>query len=209
MDADGFHDLLRAAQATDSQALERLLTLIRPHLEQVARGYADPTRPDASTSDLVQEAWLRAWQKLDQFQGAEADDDTLAMFRAWVGQIVRSLGLNAQRERNAQRRKPPQPIVPLDRPVPGQSTSQGGAIDPAAGEPTPSVAVRAGEQAEMLRKAIEGINDQTARQIVEMRFFDGLSLRQISQRVGLSYDKVRERYQATMGKLERELGGLL
>jgi DNA-directed RNA polymerase specialized sigma24 family protein len=82
MHADGFHQLLRLAQAGDRAAMDRLFELIRPHLQDVARTYADSDRPDESASDLVQEAALRAWQAIGEFRGAENDDETLAMFMA-------------------------------------------------------------------------------------------------------------------------------
>ena len=47
------------------------------------------------------------------------------------------------------------------------------------------------------------------REIVRLCFFDGLSLRQIAERLQLSYDKVRQRYHRSLKVLERELGGLL
>src|SRR5437867_2287578 len=111
-----FRDLVQRAQTGDRQAMDELLPIVRPWLEQSARRYVDPREPGASTSDLVQEAWLQAWQKLDQFRGGRDDQQTLAMFRAWVSRIVRRLGLNAVRHRHAQRRKPQQKIVRLQEP---------------------------------------------------------------------------------------------
>jgi len=57
---------------------------IRPRLEQLAQSHS----PNQSVSDLVHDAWLRAWQKLDQFQGAQDEAHALAMFRAWLAQIA-------------------------------------------------------------------------------------------------------------------------
>ena len=209
IESEGFHELLRQARAGDGQAMNWLVAILRPRLEQLARGYADPDRPDESASDLVQEAWLRVWQKLGQFRGAADNEQTAAVFHDWVGQIVRHLGLNRERDRNAQRRRPPQKPVRLAGGEPSESSSHGGGIDPAAGTPTPSATIQADEQAQMVRAAIERIPDTTDRTIVRLRFFDCLSLRQIAERLNLSYDKVRDRYQASMRLLERELGGLL
>src|SRR6266540_1049936 len=76
--AENFHRLLRNAQNGDSRAMDEFLTALRPHLELVARNYADQSRVDESTSDLVQEAWLRAWRKLATFAGGEGDAETQA-----------------------------------------------------------------------------------------------------------------------------------
>lgn len=81
MPPGGFHDLVRRAQAGDRQAMERLLELVRPHLENLAGGYADPAEPAESTSDLVQSVLVRAWQNIEQFRGGAGDDETFAMFQ--------------------------------------------------------------------------------------------------------------------------------
>jgi RNA polymerase sigma-70 factor (ECF subfamily) len=209
MEPDGFHDLVRRAQAGDRQAMNRVLELLRPHLEAQARRYADPARASASVSDLVQEVRLRAWQKIDQFRGGTTDEQTLALFRAWLGQIVQRLGLNAQRRRKAQRRQPPQPLVPLSPSAGEGAPSRAGGIDPVADGPTPSVNVRADEEARLVQAALEKIPDETDRAILRLRFFDGLSLRQTALQLGLGYDKVRDRYQLLLQRLERELGRFL
>ena len=101
MHAEGFHELLRQAQAGDRQAVDQLLAAIRPDLERLARPYADPGRPDESASDLVQSVLLRAWQNIEQFHGGSGDDETFAMFQGWIAQIAHRLGLNAVRDRKA------------------------------------------------------------------------------------------------------------
>ncbi len=209
MQPDGFHDLLRQARAGDRGALDRVLALLRPYLEQLAARYADPGRAHASASDLVQEACLRAWDKLDQFRGGSSDEQTLALFRSWLGQIVQRLGLNARRDGKAQRRAPRQPLRRLGSPAAGDSTDQAGGVEPAGGEPTPSANLREDEQTRLVRAAVANIPDETDRAIVRLRFFEGLSLRQVAQQLNLTYDKVRERYQISLQRLERDLGQLL
>jgi RNA polymerase sigma factor (sigma-70 family) len=204
-----FQDLLRRAQGGDRQAVDELLVLLRPHLEQLARKYADPDRATASTADLVQEAGLRIWQKLDQFKGADDEGQTLAMFGDWVGQIVRHLGLDRQRQRHAQRRKPSKKLLRLDAGAADRTDTDAGRIDPAGSGPTPSANISAAERARLIQAAVERMPQETDRQIVRLCFFDGLSLRQIAEQLQLSYDKVRQRYHHSLKVLERELGGLL
>ena len=96
-----FNEVVRRAQAGESEAQEELLQVLRPCLEQLARGLAASPRASRSSSDLVQESLLRVWQRLDQFAGNEDDEQSWAMFCAWVGQIVRRLNLNEQRDRGA------------------------------------------------------------------------------------------------------------
>jgi RNA polymerase sigma factor (sigma-70 family) len=197
---EGFNDLIQRAQAGEPEAIDQLMAVLRPHLEQLARGQAAPTG-SRSASDLVQEALLRVWQKLDQFQGTTDDAQTQAMFRSWVGRLFTRLGLNTHRDRHAKRRRPPQKILPLQA---GDTTESG--VDPPGREPTASTHLRRDEESQRIRAALARLPDETGRAILRLHFFEGESLRQISARLGLSYDKVRELYQAGMHHLEQELG---
>jgi RNA polymerase sigma factor (sigma-70 family) len=204
----GFHDLVHRAQAGDPQAVDQLLELVRPRLEELAGGHADPAEPAASTTDLVQQAWLRAWQKLDQFHGGADDAQTWVRFCAWLAQIVRRLGQDARRAR-ARHGPPPRKLRRRRGRQPGESTTQGSSVDPAASEPTPSAAMQAEEQAEMIRAALAKISDATDREILRLRFVEGLSLRQVAERVQSNHETVRQRYHTLLRRLRRELGGSL
>lgn len=205
MDSDGFHILVRKAQDGDRGAMDRVLVALRPRLEKMARGYADPIRPAQSTSDLLQESCLRAWQKLGTFQGGQGDEETFAKFQAWIGRIVRNLGLNQQREGGAMRRSPPEEVLSLDRPRPGASGTSAAGIDAPARGPSPSSHAHMDDMARRVRAALAELNDQTDAVIVRMHFFDEMSFPQIAKRLALRYDQVRERYRSTMRSLEREL----
>jgi RNA polymerase sigma factor (sigma-70 family) len=196
------------AQQGDRQAMDRLLAVLRPRLEKLARRYVEPGSGQASTADLVQEAALRLWQRLAQFQGGPDDRQTLAMFQDWLRQLVRHLAQDRLRQRHAQRRRPPRGLRQLEATAPEGSSSAAGNDPPASG-PTPSANVRSDEQAALIRKALEKIPDPTNRKIVELCFFEGLSLRQIAAQLGLSYDKVREGYHRSLRLLERELRDVL
>jgi RNA polymerase sigma factor (sigma-70 family) len=203
----GFHDLLRRAQAGDQQAFEEVLAIFQPWLNQQAQGRGQAQGPNEGASDLAQEAWLRAWQNLDQFQGAGDDEQTYRMFRAWLKQIVQRLGLNMVRERNAQHRKPPGRMMRLERRQPGESSKQG-AVEPATNGASPSSAAAADEQAEQIRGALERIADPSDREIMRLRFFEGLSFRQIAVRLHDHAENVRQRFHAILRRLERDLKGL-
>lgn len=196
------HDL-NLARDGDRQAMERLLAALGPHLESLARRYAEPGAQE-SVADLVQEAAVRIWQKLAQFQGGE-DEQTAAMFHDWLSQLVRNLALDRQRERHAQRREPPGGVLPLQ----AAGTSEAQPPEPPAAGPTPSANARTEEQANLIRAALDNLPQVVDREIMRLCFFEGLSLRQIADRLQLSYDKVRERYHHSLRVLERELRGLL
>jgi RNA polymerase sigma factor (sigma-70 family) len=198
----GFQDLLARARSGDRAATDELLALIHPWLEQLARNHAALHRPDGSASDLVQEAWLRAWQKLDQFHGTEDEAQAVAMFRGWLACIVARLGLNAVREGEAKQLTPPGKLLRLD----GESAVL---LDPSTGEPTPSACVQEAEQARLVQEALARLTDPLDRDIVRLRFSEGMSLRQAAQRLGLNHETVRQRYHALLRRLQQDLNGLL
>jgi RNA polymerase sigma factor (sigma-70 family) len=199
-----FHETLQKAQAGDKQATYELLEIVRPHLERLAHGYADPNQACETTSDLVQEAWLRAWQSLDQFEGGEGAEETLLKFRAWVGRIVHRLGLNQQRDQRAKIRRPEgRAVLPLHgNPLTGLA---GPDPVPAGDGPTPSACVMADEDVAQVQAAIAKLPSAEQRSVIQLRFFEGLSLRQAALRLGITYDTARERYERALALLEREL----
>lgn len=205
MEHTGFQDLVERAQAGDRKAMDEVLSILRPHLEALARSYAEPTRPAQSTADLLQEACLRAWRKLDRFDTGEDDEETFAMFRAWVGQIVRRLGMNARRDLAAKGRSPPGQILRLG-PEGDDGKHQGGEHVLPSSTLTPSAYACADELAHRIEAALDELPDQGVARIVRMRFFDGLTIPEIAKRLGLSPDQVRERHRSAMRLLRRDLG---
>jgi RNA polymerase sigma factor (sigma-70 family) len=153
----------------------------------------------------MQDAALRAWQAIGEFRGAERDSENQAAFMAWLGRIVERVGLNAIRDRQAQRRNPTRKILSLDQ-AGGPEETSSPAMEPVANESSPSGHLAGVEQRQIIHDALEKLLNDEDRTIVRLRFFDGLSLREISERLNVSYDHVRERYRVSMRKLERELG---
>ncbi|HTU92671.1 MAG TPA: sigma-70 family RNA polymerase sigma factor [Gemmataceae bacterium] len=199
----GFHDLLARARDGDRTAIDELMARIRPWIEQMARQALPRPCPDRSVSDLVQEAWLRVWQKLNQFQGAADEAQSVAMFRAWLARIVARLGLNAVRDAGAQQRMPPGKLLPLDG---GRAAGDSlPSLDPSASEPTPSANVRAEERTRLVQEALVRLSDPLDRDIIRLRFFEGLSLRQVAHRLDCNHETVRQRYHALLVRLQQDL----
>jgi RNA polymerase sigma factor (sigma-70 family) len=186
---DEFAELLSRARAGDAAAMNNLLALAQPWLEHAAAEFHDPGHADASTADLVQEAWLQAWRKLDQFHGGDDKVTTHAAFRAWLGRIVRRLALNRIRERRAERRQAPGSVRPLE-------------LEPGDSGPSPSSLVNRAEQADNLRAAIERLENAEDRQLLALRFDEGLSFREIGARLGITHERVRRRLNTLLRSLE-------
>jgi RNA polymerase sigma-70 factor, ECF subfamily len=108
-------DLMRRLQHADPTALDSLITchgaVLRRHLER----YVSPAEAD----DLLQEVWLRVWQRAGQWEGR-------GKVLAWLLAIATNLALNHLRGRRE--------TVPLEafpeEDVPDVSTLGGDAIVP-------------------------------------------------------------------------------
>src|SRR5579871_6857090 len=85
--------LVRAAQKGDMAAFEELVARHRDKI--YARAYSMVRNEDEAT-DLSQEAWVKGWQRLKQFQGE-------ASFATWMTRIVINLCLDHLRKQKRQR----------------------------------------------------------------------------------------------------------
>jgi len=85
--------LVRAAQKGDMGAFEELVARHRDKI--YARAYS-MMRNEEEAIDLSQEAWVKAWQRLKQFQGESS-------FGTWMTRIVINLCLDQLRRHKRQR----------------------------------------------------------------------------------------------------------
>src|SRR5215831_2475100 len=85
--------LVRAAQSGDMAAFEEL---VARHRDKVYARAFSMMRNEEEALDLSQEAWVKAWQRLKQFQGE-------ASFATWLTRIVINLCLDQLRKQQRQR----------------------------------------------------------------------------------------------------------
>ena len=85
--------LVRAAQRGDMAAFEELVARHRDKI--YARAYS-MMRNEEEAVDLSQEAWVKGWQRLRQFQGE-------ASFGTWMTRVVINLCLDQLRKQKRQR----------------------------------------------------------------------------------------------------------
>src|SRR6266508_2375358 len=85
--------LVKSSQKGDMQAFEELVVRHRDKI--YARAYS-MMRNEEEAIDLSQEAWVKAWQRLKQFQGESS-------FSTWMTQIVINLCLDQLRRHKRQR----------------------------------------------------------------------------------------------------------
>src|SRR5215475_11996978 len=85
--------LVGAAREGDMAAFEELVARHRDKI--YARAFSMMRNEDEAV-DLSQEAWVKGWQRLDQFHGESS-------FPTWVTRIVINLCLDQLRKRKRQR----------------------------------------------------------------------------------------------------------
>jgi len=91
--ADSDEALIKAAKGGDMEAFEEL---VARHRDKVYARAFSMMRNEDEALDLSQEAWVKSWQRLQQFQGDSS-------FGTWITRIVINLCLDQLRKRKRQR----------------------------------------------------------------------------------------------------------
>jgi RNA polymerase sigma-70 factor (ECF subfamily) len=168
--------LVRAAQAGDANAF----ALLVDRHERMALGlaYAIVQDPDAA-ADVTQEAFIRAWRKIRTL-------DAPARFSGWLAEIVRNAATDHQR-RNGRRKLHPLEELELEET-----------------RPSPADALDERETDQRLGEAIEAL-DELSRTAVVLRYYQGLSSRQIGELLNLTPAAVDMRLSRARAEIRRRL----
>lgn len=177
--------LLEQARAGDRAAIEALFHSAYSDLQQLARARlrAGPRATLLDTTALVHECYLRMTGA-----GQLRVEDRAHFFR-YAGRAMRSVIVDFARARGAERR--------------------GGQVDHITW--TTGVGDRMSGEAEIVRvhEALErlAVNDARLVQVVEMRYFGGLSEAEVGEALGLSERQVRRDWEKARLLLAEDLGG--
>jgi RNA polymerase sigma factor (TIGR02999 family) len=177
-------EALRAWSDGDADAFERVLPLVYEELHRIAARYLVGERSSISlqATALVNELCLRLlgwdavhWQNRGHFFGVSA-------------RMMRRVLVDIARRRRAERRGGPNAVrVPLD------------AIDVAASEPSADVLA---VDSALQRLALD---DPRKAQVVELRFFGGLSIEETAEALGVSVRTVHSDWAFARAWLYRAL----
>jgi RNA polymerase sigma factor (TIGR02999 family) len=180
-----FTVLLRAWGEGDAQALDRLTPLVYQELRRIARGYMGHERPDHTlqATALVHEAYLRL------IDTRQVDWRDRAHFLAICARAMRQILVDHARSRTSQKHGGRQ--IPLQ-------------FDDALCVPE-SHHPHLLELDEALNRLAE--IDPRKSQVVELRFFGGLSLEETSAALKVSLRTVKRDWQLSRAWLYRELCG--
>ena len=169
-------ELVERARLHDSEAFASLIERFEGIALSIA--YAQ-SRNSADARDLVQECFMRAWQRLDTL-------DDPSRFGHWLGRMVRNLAIDWRR------RKRPGPLdMSIDLP------GDGPAVPP----------MERAEQKGKIDQALAALDD-LSRSCVTLRYYEGLSSKQIGDLLELSPAAVDMRLSRARTLLRERLGTL-
>jgi RNA polymerase sigma-70 factor, ECF subfamily len=166
--------LVASARGGDVQAFE---TLVNKYDRQIFRIAQHITQNREDAQDVVQDAFLKAYEKLDQFQGN-------SKFYTWLVRIAVNESLMRLRKRRTGK------MVSIDDDI---ETEEGSVPrDLADWSPNPEQNYSQAELAEILRKTIQGL-PHGFRIVFVLRDVDGLSTEETAETLGLSIPAVKSR----------------
>lgn len=161
-------DLLRAARDGDDDALGELLENFRPMLRGDAMKTLTAARARVDASDLVQMTWWSAFRAFPRFEG---DVD---LFIAWLRTIHKRNLRDVVRDQHAEKRA-------LNREIDGHRI-----LPMAAGRSTsPSQRACRNEETAKMEVCLNRL-PAAQREAVRLRFYEGLGIAEIVQRMGRS-----------------------
>ena len=173
-----------SAHSGDADGFAQLYEHIAPAVYTWAKLRLRPeSRAVLEPADLVQEVWLRAWRKIDDL------DIDRTPFRFWIFRIAKNVMLEASR----QARRPDR------RTVKGSSDSD--PLDAVADSITAvSRRVARSESLERFYEEVEGLPADDRALVVHCGL-EGLPLRDVGTRLGISEEAVGKRWQRLRERL--------
>ena len=180
--------LVRAARRGDMAAFEELVARHRDKL--YARAYS-MMRNEEEALDLSQEAWIKGWQRLRQFQGESS-------FGTWLTRIVINLCLDQLRRQKRQRTES---IEAMDEESGGVERQM----------PVVTVNPAAGLERAELRQRIDRALGQLSyehRTVLVLHEFEEMEYKQIAKTMGCSIGTVMSRLFYARRKLAALLADL-
>lgn len=180
--------LVRAAQKGGMEAFEEL---VARHRDKIYARAFSMVRNEEGALDLSQEAWVKAWQRLKQFQGE-------ASFVTWITRIVINLCLDYIRK---QKRTRAESIEQLDDELGGVERQ----MPVINANPTERL-----ERAELRQRIDRAMNQLSHehRTVLILHEFEDLEYKQIAKRMGCSIGTVMSRLFYARRKLAALLAGL-
>ena len=176
--------MLGRLRSGDEKALHLLVETLYDDLRQMARRHLRQERPGHTfnPTDLVNEMYL----KLVQQRQLHTEDRT--QFLAFAGHLIHRILVDYARKKKSKKRGEGQAALPLD-------------------EAGPLLSDQEADEVLALHEALSRLARVNPRgsQIVEYRFFSGLTLGETADVMGLSVKTVQRAWQAALAWLRKEV----
>ena len=166
--------LVQAAKRGDVSAFEQLVKRYDRNIFRIAQ-HITQNREDAE--DVVQDAFLKAYENLEQFQGN-------SKFYTWLVRIAVNESLMKLRRRRSDR------TVSLDAEIETEEDTMPREV--ADWSPNPEQLYKQGELKDILRKTIQGL-PASFRTVFVLRDVEGLSTEETAEALDLSIPAVKSR----------------
>jgi RNA polymerase sigma-70 factor (ECF subfamily) len=181
-------ELVKLAQKGDTVAFEELVARHRDKI--YARAFSMLRNEDDAT-DLSQEAWVKGWQRLVQFQGE-------ASFATWMTRIVINLCLDQLRKNKRVRAES------ID-----QMDDESGGVERQLPiiNPNPTEGLERGELRKRIDRALNQLSHEH-RTVLVLHEFEELEYKMIATKMGCSIGTVMSRLFYARRKMASLLAGL-
>jgi RNA polymerase sigma-70 factor (ECF subfamily) len=176
-------EMIAAVLKGDTASFEPLVKKYSPRLFATARRYA---RHESEVEDIVQQVWLKAFEKLDSFRGE-------APFEHWLMRVAIRTCYDSLRAHQRNREKPFSELTEPEEDWLDRYVSQPDAAD---------------ENAEAARQLVErvlGLLSPPARLVITLQEIEGRSVKEISKLTGWSVPLVKVRAFRARAEMRRIL----
>jgi RNA polymerase sigma-70 factor (ECF subfamily) len=192
---------LEKARQGDLPAMSALLTMYYPPLRARVEARMDrPLRASTEPEDILQQAFVAAFRNIGRFEDRGPNS-----FLNWMLTIVDNKLADARRALHQRRPDRPRERSPQAAPA---TQSRINLLERLyAHSATPSRIVRREEAVGALLACIARLSD-THRQVIELRFLRGQSVREVAEQLGKSETAVKKLTQRALVELRRFMDGV-
>lgn len=177
LDRDQLDSLVEATARKDRDAFAALFNFYAPRIKSYLLRL---NAPDSLAEELTQEVMLAVWRKAETFDKSQASAST------WIFRIARNRRIDAAR-------RAAKPTLDGEDP----------ALQPPEVEMPDNAAHATGREAKV-REALKTLPEEQVA-LLRLAFFDGLSHRDIADRIGAPLGTVKSRLRLAFDKLRRIL----
>jgi RNA polymerase sigma-70 factor, ECF subfamily len=188
-------------EASDAAAVARACAgdtdafrvLVERYSRKVFRLAYRMTQNEQDAEDVVQEAFLRAYRRLKQFESRSS-------FGTWIFRITANAAMDLTRKRGRHEQ--------AEQPIPETEDSADALAQMPAPDPTPDRILLSGELKHKVESVLASLSPQVRTAFV-LRHYEGMSIEEIGSVLGLKVSATKNSIFRAVQKLRKELEPLV